>query len=222
MKALFFGLSAFFLLLGLLIYYEQNTPKTQSSAQAGAPFVPPPTSSDSRQPLNSTPIEPSAPRSAVIFYDPDYNFTPVRDYEVLKSDPTGGEYRFWLDARALKQEIPVVPAPGETWRFSFSETKVCALNVHCIGAFGQGGRPGDLVGDDRVKFNADDFPAQPAHCQSAVAYTGSGVLELGSSFTWVVPDGAAGKLVFVGFNIRQSESVSAKGGGILTLKTKLQ
>jgi hypothetical protein len=161
--------------------------------------------------------------SGIVVNDPRYNLTPYRTFKVLKSDPSTGEYQFELDARELKQTLPVLPDAGQVWTFSFSDVLVCAWGAPCTDASGQTihSKPGNLVGALRATFNADDFIAQFAFQQEVVAYTGDGNLELGGvPQPWSVTSTGAGKSVYVGFNLRQSEKDNAKGGGILTLKTK--
>jgi hypothetical protein len=171
-------------------------------------------------PPTPAPAAQQSGQTSIVVYDPKYDETSRTNFGSLPSDTATGEYRYWIAANVLKQDLPVVPNAGETWEFSFSDTSVCAFNVPCVGPAGQGGKPSGLHGDDRAKYNADDFPAQNARYQEAAAYTGDGVLELGNPDPWMVTDAAAGKTVAVGFNIRRSEIASAHGGGTLTIRVR--
>ena len=162
---------------------------------------------------------PAAPQqvSVVVAHDVRYEAANDRQVNVPASDPANGEYYFAVDPRFPK-EIPLAAAEGDVWVFSFSDTLICAYNVPCVDAAGQGGKPGGLPAFDHTKINADDFPFQDAHYQEAVASTGDGVFGIGNTFAWTVTNRSAGKPVSVAFNIRRSEIGAARGGGILKIK----
>jgi len=163
----------------------------------------------------------SAPQSSgqtsIVVHDVRYETANDRQLNVPASDPANGEYYFAVDAQFPK-DIPIVPVEGEVWTFSFSDTLICAFNVPCVDAAGQGGKPSSVVGNDRAKYNVDDFPFQDVHCQEAAASTGDGIFGIGNTFAWTVTSRGASKPVSVAFNIRRSEIGAARGGGILKIQ----
>lgn len=62
----------------------------------------------------------SSGQTSIVVHDAKYDTTERTKFHPLPSDTQNGEYRYWVPANILKNDLPRIPAAGEVWEFSFS------------------------------------------------------------------------------------------------------
>jgi hypothetical protein len=205
---LLFGLSGFFLLFALMFYFRNDRRLGGAQESTLDPARP-------IQQATPEPMKPTVPLpTSVTGANPE-------DFRIIRSDQSAGDYEFQLDARILRQELPVTVSYGDRIE-SWLDGKVCANpQVPCVGPYGQGMRPADTptTSEDWVKYKLGTFPVKDALFQAAVAYFGNMAFPIGNyKSEWPIPAGTANQHLVVGYNIHEGEESIATGGGKLKLK----
>ena|ERR1035437_8707221 len=141
-RLIWLGLSFFFLFFCVLFYFRGSRPSLSPvPMHTPAPVAPAP-----------SPASAPPPQQAV---------EKPRSYDVISATEDGGTFQ--LDARVLKQTLPLMVTDGDRVHFKASGT-VCAYGVPCNTPNGQTGPA------KRALIRPDSFPVGEALMQEFVAY----------------------------------------------------